>query len=381
MRAVVSAPRLFDGDQWREGYGLLLEDGRVTALRPVAELPAGLPRQAFESGFLVPGFIDLQVNGGGDVMFNSDPTSAGLERIASSHRKKGTTGMLPTLVSDTPHVHRAGVEAVRSALASGLQEILGIHLEGPFFEPQRRGAHRADMIRPLAAADIDWLCGIDDLDVTLTLAPELTRAGEIRRLAAAGLRVCAGHTDAGFERIQEALGEGLRGFTHLYNAMGPLTAREPGVVGAALVDEDSWVGIIADGHHVHPVSLQVALRAKARGKVCLVSDAMATVGGTRLEFELYGETIREQGGRLVNAEGVLAGSAIGMIDAVRYCHRVLGVELGECLRMASLYPAGFLDRDGDLGRLAAGYRADLLLLDEALEVRCSWVAGVGQVHA
>jgi N-acetylglucosamine-6-phosphate deacetylase len=224
------------------------------------------------------------------------------------------------------------------------------------------------------------LCSKRDLPLVVTLAPEHTRSGQIKQLTDAGVRVCAGHTNANYQHIKQALAEGLIGFTHLFNAMSPLTAREPGVVGAALEDPNSWAGLIADGHHVHATSIGLAHRAKASGKLCLVTDAMATVGSDSDSFELYGETISVQDGRLVNAQGVLAGSAIGMIDGVRYCHQVVGLDLGECLRMASLYPAQFLEQAGMLGQLRAGTRADLVFFDDSFTVGHTWVAGAHAEH-
>jgi N-acetylglucosamine-6-phosphate deacetylase len=214
----------------------------------------------------------------------------------------------------------------------------------------------------------------------LTLAPEQVRPGQIKTLVDAGLVVCAGHTDAHFEQVQRALAEGLSGFTHLYNAMRPSTGREPGVVGAALADSNSWCGIIIDQHHVHAACARIAYAAKPRGKMYLVSDAMSTVGAAQKSFEIYGETIAEQNGCLVNSEGRLAGSAIGMIDAVRLNTEWVGVPLAESLRMAALYPAQFMQLDQHLGRIAPGYRADLVHFSAAYKVAHSWVAGAVRAH-
>ena len=253
----------------------------------------------------------------------------------------GTTAMMPTLLSTTLSTYQAGIAAVENAIKAGNPSILGLHIEGPFFETARRGAHKADMIRPLEQSDIDWLTAAAGLPLMLTLAPEHCPAGVIEQLTEAGLMICAGHTDATAEQVRAALREGLRGFTHLFNAMSQITARAPGAVGAALDDGQSWVGIIADGHHVHPINLSLAHRAKADGKVCLVTDAMSTVGAAGNSFQLYEEQISEQDGKLVNREGRLAGSAIGMIQAVAYSHNSAGIELGECLNMASRYPRCF----------------------------------------
>jgi N-acetylglucosamine-6-phosphate deacetylase len=301
-------------------------------------------------------------------MLNDTRTPDRVSRIVAGHRSRGTTSLLPTLISDTREVQQAGIDAVRAARAAGNPGVLGIHIEGPFFNPQRRGAHSERMIRRPQANDIDWLLGEADLPLLVTLAPEQAAAGQIR----------AGHTDASAAEIHEAVKDGLRGFTHLFNAMSPLHSREPGVVGQALSEPDTWAGIIADGHHVHPTCLALAHRAKGAGKLFLVSDAMATVGSEQQAFDIYGERILERDGALVNGEGVLAGSAIALIDAVRYMHQSVGLDLGECLKMASRYPADFLDIADWLGSLGQGKRADLVCFDARFEVVATWVAGQPQ---
>ncbi len=375
--SALRASRLFDGEQWHSDCGILLAGGTVQALLPAAGIPAALPCEDITEGFLAPGLVDLQVNGGGGLQFNNAPSADTVLHIAAAHRRYGTTALLPTLLSDTAAVLQAGVAAVRQAQASAQPEasaVLGIHIEGPFFAAARRGTHQADRLRQPTAADIDWLRSLADMRCLTTLAPEVMAPGMIRQLSSAGIVVSAGHSAASWAQLQQARREGLRGFTHLFNAMSPLTAREPGVTGAALDSGDCWLGIIADGHHLHPASIRVAHRCAGAGKLFLVSDAMATVGSGQPWFTLYGERITARDGRLLNAEGALAGSAIGLVDAVRYCNRVVGLPLEECLRMASLYPAEFIGEQR-LGRIAAGSRADLVLLDENLQVNATWVAG------
>lgn len=376
----VTAPRLFDGEEFRKERAVAIEGERIVGVLPRRDLPDGARCLDFSEGTLAPGFIDLQVNGGGGIMFNNEPTADAVDRITAAHRGAGTTGLAPTLISDVVATQRAGVAAAIAARARGNRGVLGVHIEGPFFERSKRGTHADGMIRPMDRDDMDWLLGLRDLPVILTLAPEHLAAGQIRLLADAGIRVCAGHSDASFEQIQAALAEGLCGFTHLFNAMSPLTARAPGVVGAALDDPESWAGVIADGHHVHPASIRIAHRAKAAGRLLLVSDAMAVVGTEEVSFELYGERVDLQEGRLVNAQGALAGSAIGLNDAVRYSHREVGLPLSECLRMASLYPARCLGLEADLGRIAPGCRADLVLFDGDFAVTDTWVAGSHTSH-
>ena len=376
----ISAPSIFDGAHFLQDHCVIVRDEKIERLVPCAQCPDELEMVALASGTLAPGLIDLQVNGGGDLMFNNQPCAETLATMLDAHRATGTTAMMPTLISDTRATQERAVAAVRAARAGGNAGILGIHLEGPYFDAARRGAHRADMIRTPGAGDIAWLCALTDLKVIVTLAPEHTGAGQIRQLSAAGIHVCAGHTNASHARMVAAMEEGLEGVTHLFNAMSPLTGREPGTVGAALAENALWAGIIADGHHVHPASIRLAQRAKPAGRLVLVSDAMATVGGNSMQFSLYGEQIRLEEGRLVNSEGVLAGSAIGMIDAVRYAAGPVGIPLEECLRMASLYPAAILGLDDQLGRIASGYRADLVHFDDDFGVYNTWLAGSRQRH-
>ncbi len=376
----ISAPSIFDGAHFLQNHCVIVRGEAVEALVPLAQCPAGVEVMALPEGILAPGLIDLQVNGGGDLMFNNNPCQETLAAMLGAHRATGTTAMMPTLISDTRATGEQAVAAVRAARAGGNSGILGIHLEGPFFEVARRGAHRADMIRTPTAGDIAWLCSLNDLEVIVTLAPELTAAGQIRQLTASGIHVCAGHTNASHGQIVAAIEEGLEGVTHLFNAMSPLTGREPGTVGAALLENALWAGIIADGHHVHPASIRLAQRSKPPGRLVLVSDAMATVGGRSRSFSLYAEQLSVDNGKLVNGDGVLAGSAIGMIDAVGYAARTVGIPLQECLRMASLYPAAILGLDDRQGRIASGYRADLVHFDQDFSVHNTWLAGDHQRH-
>ncbi len=381
VTALVGA-RVFDGHQFLDDYAVIINEGSIEILLPKEQCPPDIAQLDLEGGILAPGFIDLQVNGGGGVLFNNQPNVESLQAMLKGHRATGTTSMLPTLISDSRSKHQQGFDAVNTAITQGETGILGIHIEGPFFNLEKRGTHKADFIRPLNDNDIDWLCHNTHADqVTLvTLAPEQTQPGHIRQLNQAGIQVSAGHTNADHHQINCAIDEGLAGFTHLFNAMRPMTARDPGVVGAALADTHCWCGIIADGHHVDSVSLQVAINAKPQGKVFLVTDAMATVGSDNKSFSIYGETITEENGRLINAEGRLAGSAIGMIEAVKFCHVDMQLALEECLRMASLYPAQFIKKADYLGRIRNGYRADLVHFDNNFSVTRTWVNGQGHDH-
>lgn len=380
MKQALVGARIFTGEEFLENHALIIANEKIEAIVPIGQVDNSIPLYQLGGGILAPGFIDLQVNGGGGAFFTNDTSVNAIQTMLDGHRPTGTTSLLPTLISDTREVHQAGVKAIADAVALGMKGVLGVHVEGPFFDLGRRGAHNERYIREMEQADIDWLTVSRPFKLMLTLAPEHTKSGQIKALTDAGVVVCAGHTDAHYEHVIAAVKEGLSGFTHLYNAMRPTTGREPGVVGAALDTPDTWCGIIIDTYHVHAASARVAYQAKPKGKVYLVTDAMSTVGSAEKSFQIYGETIYEKDGCLVNAEGRLAGSAIGMIDAVRLNTQWVGVELAESLRMASLYPAEYMQVDSYLGRICSGYRADVVHFTEEYRVTHTWVAGDIRQH-
>jgi N-acetylglucosamine-6-phosphate deacetylase len=353
---------------------VVVEDGHIVAVLH-GDAPTGADRIDLQGGWLAPGFIDLQVNGGGGVLFNNTPSVEGIATIGRAHRRFGTTGFLPTLISDDAEVMRRAIAATREAIAQGVPGVLGIHLEGPYLAPARKGTHDAGKFRVPDADEIAMAASLDNGITLVTLAPERVPAETVRALAQRGVRLCAGHTAASYEQARAGIDAGITGFTHLYNAMTPLQGREPGVVGAALDADDCWVGVIVDGVHVHPASLRVALKAKPRGKVLLVTDAMPMVGGDAPGFDLYGETITAIDGVVRNAAGALAGSALDMASAVRNTVRLLDLSLDEACRMAAQYPAEFLGLGGELGRIAPGYRADLVQLDDQVRVQGAWIGG------
>lgn len=378
-RALAGARVLLD-DGFHDGLALVLDDaGRIAAVVPDGQAGrlAGSV-QDLGGGWLLPGFIDVQVNGGGGVLFNNDPSPEAIAAIGRAHRRFGTTGFLPTLISDGAGVMERAIAAVRAAIGAGVPGVLGIHLEGPYLAPGRKGTHDAARFRVPDAAEVAMATSLDNGATLITLAPEQVPADTIRSMVARGAVVAAGHTAATHAQMRAGLEAGVRGFTHLFNAMSPLQGREPGVVGAALEDRHAFCGIIVDGVHVHPASLRVALAAKPRGTVFLVTDAMPVVGAASPSFQLYGDTVTAVDGVVRNAAGDLAGSALDMASAVRNCVDLLGLPLDEAARMASAYPARFLGLDDRLGRIAPGLQADLVLLDDALQVQATWIGGAGQ---
>jgi N-acetylglucosamine-6-phosphate deacetylase len=371
----IVAERVFDGTAVVDNAAVVIEGSRVLAVVPRDAVPANMPRYVLPDGAcLVPGFIDVQVNGGGDVLFNDEPTPDGIRAIAAAHRRFGTTALLPTLITDMPERMLSALAAIE-ALVDTEPSILGIHLEGPFLSPERPGVHAVRHIRTPSNNDLAILTAPRRSVTVVTIAPEQMPAGFIRALAAAGVRVCLGHSMASYTDTHAAMAEGLLGFTHLFNAMSGLGSRDPGPIAAALESEGAWFGMIVDGVHVHPATLRLALRGLARPM--LVTDAMPPVGGKGKVFKLYGEDITVQDGRCTRKDGTLAGSVLDMASALRNCVRLLDVPLATALRFVSVNPAEFLGLGHWLGRLAPGYRADMVALDPVgIEVLDSWVAGM-----
>ncbi len=358
-----------------DGPAVLIEDGRIAGLVPAGDLPRDTPRIDLEGRRLAAGFIDTQVNGGGGVLFNDEPTVEGIETIGRAHRRFGTTGFLPTLISDDFSVIRRAIAAVDEAIAAGVPGVLGIHIEGPFLNPARKGIHDAGKIRALDAEGFEILTSLKRGRTLVTLAPEVVEPGTVGRLNRAGVVVAAGHTNASYDTARRAFAEGVTGVTHLFNAMSPLASRRPGMVGAALEDQAAWCGIIVDSRHVDPAVLKIALRCRPLDRFMLVTDAMPCVGGDAPSFELQGRTIFVRDGACYDDQGVLAGSNLDMAAAVANAHRLLGLSLDQALAMASAAPAGFLGLDGQRGSVRSGLAADLVALNDDLGVWATWIDG------
>lgn len=374
-RHAVLADRIFDGHGWHAETAVLVRDGRIVGLASWGEVPPDWAQTRLPAGaFLAPGFIDLQVNGGGGVLLNDQPTADGMRAIARAHRRYGTTACLPTLITDT----RERVQAVSAAARSigGRDGVLGVHLEGPFISPRRSGIHPPDRVAKPSAGDLEELCELAGAGRSLvTLAPECVPAGFIRTLASSGVRISIGHSEASAADVIQAVADGATGVTHLFNAMPPLSARAPGIIGVALADHRLTAGLIVDGIHVDPVSVRAAFAAKGSDRIALVTDAMPTVGTLLDRFELVGQTIKLADGRLTTEGGTLAGAHLDMASAVRNAVRLAHIPLEDALRAASLTPARFLDLDNERGALIPGARADLVALTQELRVVATWLDG------
>ena len=378
MAVAYHAARIFDGDHWHEGSALLVDGRQVRAIVPAGTVPADAARIDLAGGMLVPGFIDLQVNGGGGVLIGAGTTAEDIRAVCAAHARFGTTGLLPTLITDTPAVTQAVIDAGAAAVAGEVPGFLGLHLEGPHLSVARKGAHDPALIRPMEQADLERLLAANEVlpNLLTTLAPENASLAQIATLAAAGIVVSLGHTDTTFDVAMAAAEAGAGMATHLFNAMSQIGNREPGMAGAALRAGRFYAGLIADGIHVHPETIALAVAAKQRpGKIFVVTDAMAPAGTEATSFTLNGRTILRADGALRLADGTLAGADLTMIDAVAFMHRRIGLPLEEALRMASLYPAEALDITGRHGHLRPGAFADFLHLSEGLTVEATWING------
>ncbi len=368
--------RVLRGETLVEGQCVLLEGGRILDIVPESHPGCrGATRRDLRGNMLLPGFIDSQVNGGGGALFNDSPSIATIRQIGRAHRRFGTTSFMPTLISADLDVVARAIAAVRGAIEAAVPGVLGIHIEGPFLNVERKGVHDPAKLRELDASAVGLLTSLGIGRTLVTLAPEMTKPQIIQQLAAAGVIVSAGHTNATYAEVDAALHHGLTGFTHLFNAMSQLTGREPGVVGAALESLNSWCGIIVDGQHISPVALRLAMRCKPSSRFMLVTDAMPSVGTDARSFKLEGREITVSGNVCLDEDGRLAGSNIDMASCVRNAVSLLGVPLPEAVRMASLHPAEFLGLSHELGRIEPGYRANLVLADDRLNVLETWIDG------
>ena len=374
-RLAISADRIFDGYRWHDDAVVLIDGGVVQRIAPRGQSAGDGPTEVMPPGtVLAPGFIDLQVNGGGGILLNDEPTLEAMRAIARAHRRYGTTSCLPTLITDTRTKAVAAIAAAKSL--AGSDGILGLHLEGPFISRARPGIHRPDCILSATTDDLDWLGELSALGSSMvTLAPECVPAGFVKTLATSGIRVSVGHSEADADTLMRAIDDGLSGVTHLFNAMPAMSARQPGIVGVALTDQRLTAGIIVDGIHVDPRVVRAAFSAKDRSNIALVSDAMPTVGTGLDHFELMGRQIQLRHGRLVSENGTLAGAHFELASAVKNAVTLVGISLDDALRAASLVPARFLGIEPHRGTLSAGARADIVALTANLDVLTTWVAG------
>ena len=365
---------------WIEGQAVLVKDGKIHSIIDLDKIPDGATQVDLDGDVLASGFIDIQVNGGGGVLFNGDPSVETIAKIGAAHAVYGTTGFLPTLISDSFDKIKAAIAAVDAAIAQGVPGVLGIHLEGPFLNVTKKGVHDARTFRVLDDAAISLLTSLKNGKTLITLAPETAPSGALAQLVARGAIVFAGHSDATFEQVERAKDEGLTGFTHIFNAMSQLGSRAPGVVGSALRGPDTFAGLIADGVHVHPANMELVAELLGKAHTILVTDAMPTVGSDENYFELGDQLIVARGDTCYTEDGVLAGSNLNMAQAVVNMMDLTGVDQWDALAMASATPARAVGLAEHHGQIAAGQWADLVRLDEAGKVVTTWIRGVAVSH-
>ncbi len=369
---------IFDGEKTHRNTALLYSDDVVLGIVSKPDIPDKCSIIELAGGLLAPGFVDLQVNGGGGVLLNEQPDVDGIRTICETHAQFGTTGMLPTLITDRPEITSMAIQAGIEAYRQSVPGFLGLHLEGPHLSTAKKGAHDPTLIRPMSDVDLQQL-----LDAAkslpclmITIAPESVSNGQITQLAQAGIFVSLGHSNASYEQANAAIDAGAKCVTHLFNAMSPLAHQEPGIVGAALMRGEVYTGLIADGHHVKPAAIKIALAAKAGpGEIFLVTDAMSTIGTDMKSFTLNGRKILRESGRLVLEDGTLAGADLDMGSAVRYMHHTIGISQTEALQMASRFPAQCIGAADNHGHLRAGAIANFIHFDGDLNINQVWQNG------
>ena len=374
MKKALKGARIFSGKDFLDNKALLFEDDNIIDILDDSFIPNDFEIQSLNGGILSPGFIDLQVNGGGGKLFNNSPDKESLNTIISAHQYFGTTSIMPTVISDSLNVLQQCTDIISKEIHKN-KSLLGIHIEGPFFNVKYRGVHQKQYINTINASYMNLFETLDRFPVMLTLAPECISIKQLKSLKKLGFKILAGHTDANYDQLEEAIKYGLDGFTHLFNAMGQISAREPGVVGSALDFDQTWASIIVDLHHVHPSLINLSYKQKPEGKLFFVSDSMATINHGEPSFELYDEVVSESKGRIINSEGKLAGSSITQIDAIKNAYQKCNIPLESAISMATLYPAEYLGISDYLGQIKKGFRADLVHFNSDFKIQNVWVEG------
>ena len=374
MKLALTGAQIFSGKEFFETSALLIKDENIVDIVNELNIPDDYQIKKLKGGILSPGFIDLQVNGGGGKLFNNSPDKESLNTIIDAHLHFGTTSIMPTVISDSLNVLQKCTATISKEINNN-KSLLGVHIEGPFFNVKYRGVHQKQYINTINASYLSLFESLNNFPVMLTLAPECISIKQLKHLKSLGFKILAGHTDASFDQLEEAIKYGLDGFTHLFNAMGQISAREPGVVGSAFYFDEAAASIIVDLHHVHPSLIHTAFKQKPKGKLFFVSDSMATINHGEPSFELYDEVVSESNGRIINSEGKLAGSSITQIDAIKNAYQKCNIPLDSAIAMATLFPAEYLGVSDYIGLLKPGHRADLAHFDLDFQVQNVWLAG------
>ena len=374
MKHAITGAKIFSDHKLLDNKALLIDGENIIGIVAKNDIPDNIKIKQLNGGILSPGFIDLQVNGGGGKLFNNSSDKESLDQIIKAHQHFGTTSLMPTVISDSLNVLQRCTSTISNEINNN-KSLLGVHIEGPFFNVKYRGVHQKQYINTINNDYLNLFESLQGYPVMLTLAPECISIKQLKHLKSLGFKILAGHTDASYDQLEEAIKYGLDGFTHLFNAMGQISAREPGVVGSALNFNNTAASIIVDLHHVHPSLIEMSYKQKPKGKLFFVSDSMATINHGEPSFELYDEVVSESNGRLINSEGKLAGSSITQIDAIKNAYTSCNIALNDAIAMATSYPAEYLGVSDYLGSLKANYRADLAHFDIDFNVKNVWVAG------
>jgi N-acetylglucosamine-6-phosphate deacetylase len=374
MKYALTNCDIFTGTDVLIEHAVIIDGPIIHSITTTDKIPKDIKQINLNGKNIAPGFIDLQVNGGGDTLFSDNPSKLGIERILSAHKKFGTTSILPTLItSSDKSIHKA-IEAIRPYQAANSSTVLGLHLEGPFINPKKSGIHNKQLIRKPSDNDRQLIINESKIIKIVTIAPECTSSTFISDLTSAGVAILIGHTEATYQQAKEAIKSGAIGATHLFNAMTQFEGRNPGAIGAIFDTNECWASIIADGFHTEFESLRIAKKIKGN-RIFLVTDAMPTVGGSRQDFLLDDQKIGVKNGKCTNNDGTLAGSALDMASAVRNLVQKVGIPLPEALRMASLYPAQLIRTSSYLGKIAAGYRANLIVFNNQIIIEKTIING------
>ena len=360
---------IYTGKETVYDKAIIIENNLIESLIDVSKVPSNIDVVDLGGLSVAPGFIDLQVNGGGGYLFTDNSTQNAISEIFEAHKKFGTTNFLPTIISTSYENIIESIENVRKCMSHDMYGVLGLHVEGPYLNSKKGGVHDKNYIRRIQDDEFNAILkrGADVIKI-VTISPEMVDTKYIKKLVNSGIRVAAGHSDATYEQAVEAFESGVSSVTHIFNAMSQFGSRDPGLVGAALENDNIWAGIIVDGYHVHFSSVKVCKKAKAWNKLFLITDAMPPVGKPDHAFKLGNLEISCYEGKCTTEDGTLAGSALNMASAIRNCIQKVGIPMDEALRMASTYPAEYLCINDRFGRIEPGYTANMTIFDYQLYV-------------
>jgi len=369
---------IYTTDSILTNHTVVVEEGHISRIQPVTELDSAIKQIDLQGANLCPGFIDLQINGCGGVMFNGDISEQTLETMQSANLKSGTTSYLPTLITSSNEDITKALTVTRQYMDKKSNEVLGVHLEGPFLSLAKKGIHRAEFIRQPEQAMVDLICASNDVVTTITVAPENVSSDVIEQFIKAGINVSIGHSNATYEQASATIDSGATLATHLFNAMSSMIGREPGMLGA-IYDHHLYAGIIVDGFHVSYPNIRISKRLLGE-KLILVTDATAPVNADIDQFDFVGTSVYYKEGKCVGKDGTLGGSALTMIDAIKNSVKHVGIELQEAIRMATLYPARAISIDHKLGSISAGKIANLTVFNDDYRVTATIVNGELLTH-